>query len=260
MGIDTDTIENLVKNPEKTGFTKHVVSYVFGLVGKSKNKLSISNGKDLDRIFKEYRVILGIDRLDYTKGLRLRLMAIDRFFERHPDYIGQVIYLGILAPSREAIPAYVTLRKDIKELTRQINEKYGTKNWQPIHLSHEVYSRQKVMNLYKRANLCLVTPLDDGMNLVSKEFVVASYFAPDPGMLVLSQFAGSSIDLTQSLIVNPYNIDEVVSAIKRGLEMSKQEKTRRIKVMKETLDDRNMYQWAQSFVRNAVEAVNRKRS
>lgn len=243
LGIDTDAIESLVKNQEKVRFRDNAANYIAAVMSSNKHK-----------------VILGIDRLDYTKGLKLRMMAIDRFFERHKEYVGKVVYFGILAPSREKIPAYINLKKEVVELAKNINKKYGNKNWQPIHLSHDVYPRDQVMNFYKKANLCLVTPLDDGMNLVSKEFVVASYFASDPGMLVLSQFAGSAIDLTQSLIVNPYNIDEVVSAIKRGLEMSKQEKIKRIKAMKETLDERNMYQWAQSFVRNAIEAVKEKRS
>lgn len=260
MGIDTDVIESMIENQNKSNFMNNPLKHFFGFTKNHGNKFSISKDKDIDYIFKKYKVILGIDRLDYTKGLKLRMLAIDRFFERHEEYRDKVIYLGILAPSREIIPAYINLKKEVNELTKQINKKYGNKNWQPIHLSHEVYSREKIMEFYKRANVCLVTPLDDGMNLVSKEFVVASSFASDPGMLILSQFAGSSIDLTQSLIVNPYNIDEVVGAVRRGLEMTKQEKIKRIKSMKETLDERNVYLWAQSFVRNAIEAVNGKRS
>lgn len=238
MGIDTDVIKSLIKYGEN-----------------SKGNGSRNEEKSIGEYFsKDNKIIIGVDRLDYTKGLRSRLMALDRFFERNSQYIGKVVYVGILAPSREAIPAYVALRKEVEEQARIINKKYGTKDWKPIHLVCKVFSREKVVNFYKKADVCLVTPLDDGMNLVSKEFVVASSYSENPGMLVLSQFAGSAIDLTDALIVNPYNIDEVVGAIKRALEMDQKEKVKRIKKMADVLDEKNVYEWAMEFVRNAVAA------
>src|SRR6185437_12391232 len=135
----------------------------------------------------------------------------DLFLERYPKYIGKITYLGILSPSRETIPAYIDLKKQVFSLARQINQKYEAKikRWTPIHLIRETFSRKEVINFYKKADLCLVTPRDDGMNLVSKEYVIATYFSKKPGMLVLSQFAGSAIDLTSALIVNPYDVGEV---------------------------------------------------
>ena len=232
MGIDTDVIKSLIDKEQ---------------IGSKENGINgfLTDGN---------RMILGVDRLDYTKGLKVRLMAIDRFFERNSQYIGKVVYAGILAPSREKIPAYETLKKKIEASAKLINKKYGTNKWQPIHLIYKLFSREKIVNFYNKADICLVTPLDDGMNLVSKEFVVASFFAKTPGMLVLSQFAGSAIDLTQALIVNPYDIDQVVGAIKKGLEMSDAEKIKRIKNMAEVLDEKNIYEWAQEFVRSAVTA------
>jgi len=233
MGVDTDVIRSLVDKDDGTSLVLRDVEKVIGSAEK---------------------VILGVDRLDYTKGLINRLMAIDRFFERNPKYIGIVVYIGIMAPSREAIPSYRNLKEEIKKLSQTINKKYKNNTWQPIHLISAIYPRKEIINFYQKADVCLVTPLDDGMNLVSKEFVVASSFSENPGMLVLSQFAGSAIDLTDALIVNPYSLDEVISAIKKALEMDPKEKQKRIKRMVEVLDDKNVYEWAEEFVKNAVGA------
>ena len=199
-------------------------------------------------------MILGVDRLDYTKGLRVRLMAIDQFFTKYPRFKEKVMYVGILAPSREQIPSYMQLGKEIKTLALAINNKYATKKWKPIQLLHDIYPREEVVSFYKNAAVCLVTPLDDGMNLVSKEYIIAASESENPGMLVLSQFAGSAIDLTKAIIVNPYNIEEVSEAIKKALEMPKQEKKEKLKAMAAVLGERNIYAWAQEFVKSTLEA------
>jgi trehalose-6-phosphate synthase len=231
-----------------------VVKKVLGIRGKEE----IKNGK-VGEYFRRYKVILGVDRLDYTKGLRLRLLALDKFFADNPGYRGKVVYLGILAPSRLKIPRYKLLEKEVRDLASKINLKYQTVSWKPINLIFDVFPREDILNFYKNADLCIVTPRDDGMNLVSKEFVLASSFAKDPGMLVLSQFAGSSIDLTASLIVNPYDIEEVARAIKKGLEMKREEKIERIKNMAEILEEKNVYEWAREFVRSAEIAASENR-
>lgn len=245
MGIDTDVIEAMFGAEESDAFLEKI----------AKKLIPGANKAPFEDLFEKYKVILGVDRLDYTKGLKVRLRALDKFFEKNKNYIGKVTYLGVMAPSREKIPSYITLKKRVKEIEQEINSKYATKGWQPINIVYEVLKREEVISLYKKANLCLVTPLDDGMNLVSKEFVVAASFSSDPGMLILSQFAGSAIDLTQALIVNPYDIDELASAIKRGLEMNKKEKVEKIKSMKETLEERNVYEWGREFVRSGIQAV-----
>ena len=234
MGIDVDVIKAIAKK-------KNVL------------KPSPNNSLGLKVVGKE-KIILGVDRLDYTKGLKLRLKALDRFFEKYRNYKGKVKYVAILAPSREIIPAYKRLKEEIEEMADYINNRFGTGDWQPITLVYRIFLRNEIINFFKNADLCLVTPLDDGMNLVSKEFVVASSFSTNPGMLVLSQFAGSAMDLTSALIVNPYNIDEVVSAIKKGLEMDPSEKRKRIKSMAEVLDEKNIYDWAEEFVRGSLES------
>lgn len=239
MGVDTDVIKSLASIDKDSWPITHVMRKIFGFEQEK---------QDMDIYFNKYKVILGVDRLDYTKGIKLRLHAIDKFFERHPKYIGKAMYLGIMAPSREVIPSYKNLKKEIEALGEAINKKYARRDWKPIHMISKSYPRTEVIKFFRKAPVCLVTPLDDGMNLVSKEFMVASSLAKNPGMLVLSQFAGSAIDLTESLIVNPYNLEEVADAIKKGLEMDNREKIRRSKNMTETLDEKNVYSWAKEFV------------
>jgi trehalose-6-phosphate synthase len=248
MGIDTDVISSLLdQTPRSTLVGSIVKSFI---PSKTEN-----NNSQLDKFFKKYNVVVGIDRLDYTKGLRARLEAIDLFLEKNPQYIEKMVYIGIISPSRENIPSYQWLKNELKKLSRKINLKYVRKGWMPIHLIYHTFTRQDVIKFYQKSKLCLVTPLDDGMNLVSKEFVIASSKEDDPGMLILSQFAGSAIDLTSALIVNPYDTDEVSDAIKKGLEMKKSERKKRIASMAEELEGRNVYNWTQDFIKNALEAA-----
>ena len=245
MGVDTDVIKSLVKETPRNTPVGNVVQK---LIGEKRER------SELDKFFEKNKVIVGIDRLDYTKGIRVRLKAIDKFFEKYPQYIGKVTYVGIIAPSREKIPSYVTLRAEIKKQAHEINLKYVRKGWMPIHLIYHIFTREDIINFYQKSKICLVTPLDDGMNLVSKEFVVAASTESDPGMVVLSQFAGSAIDLTSALIINPYDIDEVALAIRVGLEMPKSEKIRRMSKMAEALEEKNIYTWTEDFVRAALDA------
>jgi len=244
MGIDVDVVRSLVDVEERKNGLWNALAQTFDPTEK--------NHKFLDAYFRKYKVIFGVDRLDYTKGIKHRLEALDRFFEKNPRFIGKAVYLGIIAPSREPIPSYQKVKKEVHELAAKINEKYGTSRWRPIHIIYNVFMRREVINFYNRADVCLVTPLDDGMNLVSKEFVVASALSTDPGMLVLSQFAGSAIDLTNALIVNPYDTEEVALAIKKGLTMPKNERRNRIKQMSRMMDDRNIYDWGIDFIRQAI--------
>ncbi len=258
MGIDTDVIMTTLQPQQSDTILTTIVRGLLGLQEKSKEDNS-SGQSDIDLFFKQNRVILGVDRLDYTKGLRLRLLALDRFFQEHPEYIGNVSYLGVLSPSREQIPAYKELKKNVYSLTKEINEKYEKDGWRPIHLVSGTYTRPEILNLYRKAQVGLVTPLDDGMNLVSKEFIVAASLSDNPGVLVLSQFAGSAIDLTASLIVNPYNVEEVAEAIHKALTMPKETRIKITKQMVQTLEERNVYGWAMKFVRDAIGATTHTR-
>lgn len=245
LGIDGDVIKGLLERQEKPkqSIITQIASKVFGEPDKE---------DEIEAFFEKNKVILGVDRLDYTKGLVLRLKALRRFYKKFPQYREKVTYLGLLAPSREKIPSYLLLKKQIDETVVDINNEFSTKKWKPIHIIQSTFPRGELLNFYKKAAVCLVTPRDDGMNLVSKEFVISSSTSSNPGMLVLSQFAGSAIDLTSAIIINPYDIENVANAIKDALEMSKAEKQRRIKNMVENLDEKNVYDWAMEFVKNAT--------
>lgn len=244
LGIDVDVIKSLTKTDDEksSSLIDLIVKKIFKS-GKVENSFAA--------LFEKNKVILGVDRLDYTKGLLLRINAIGSFFKNNPSQRGKVVYLGMLAPSREKIPSYINLKKELERKAEEINNEHGTKTWKPIHLVHSVFTRKQLLGFYEKASVCLVTPRDDGMNLVSKEFVVSASLSKNPGMLVLSQFAGSAIDLTSALIVNPYDIEEVSGAIKKALDMSRDEKISRIKDMVENLEENNAYDWAMNFVKNA---------
>lgn len=246
LGLDIDVVKSLVHVQEEETPLSKTIRELFGIEEKKDHPLKW--------YFDKYKVIFGVDRLDYTKGIRQRLQALDAFFERNPQYIGKVVYLGIIAPSREKIASYKKVRKEAKQLAVDINKKYGTKNWKPLHLLHVLFNREDILNFYHSADICLVTPLDDGMNLVSKEFVVASSMSADPGMLVLSQFAGSATDLGGAIIVNPYDKVEVADGIKQALEMRPEEKKERINSMAEMLEEKNVYDWGYTFIRDALQS------
>lgn len=252
MGIDTDIIKSLVNVEPSSTLVSNIIKQTLG-TPKSEESL-------VDKVFQDQKVILGTDRIDYTKGILLRLQALDLFFGKYQQYKGKVSYVGIMAPSRSEIPSYIALKDQMISLAKTINDKYSTPNWQPIHLVTGVFSRREIVNAYRKASVCLVTPLDDGMNLVAKEFVMASVFSDNPGMLVLSQFAGAAIDLTSSVIVNPYNIENTAEAVKKALEMSPKEKKERISAMATILDERNVYNWAMNFITEAEHAARENRA
>lgn len=245
MGIDTDIVRDEIEPDTGKGF----VQTLFGSLLPNKKYEN-----PIDALFGKGKILLGVDRLDYTKGLELRLDALDTFYEKYPKFIGKVSYISILALSRQEIPTYANLRKSILEKVNKINQKYQRRRWQPIYVVMGSFSRKQIINFYKHAEVCLVTPLDDGMNLVSKEFVIATSLSHHPGMLILSQFAGSAIDLTDALIVNPYDTQEVARTIKTALEMSEKEKKQRIFTMTSILDDRNLYNWVIDFMKETRDA------
>ncbi len=196
-------------------------------------------------------LIMGVDRLDYTKGILERLKMIERFFEKHPEYIEKIIYYGIMPQSRYHIPAYRTYAKNVMDLAEKINWKYSTSRWIPIHYTnHSLDSRDKVFSHYKHADICMVTSLDDGMNLVAKEYVISC--ETERGMLILSQFTGASNDLRYSLLINPYNIEEGADAIYKALSMNAKEKKSRNLKMREELKEKNIYRWATRFIEKTL--------
>jgi len=188
------------------------------------------------------RLAVGVDRMDYTKGIVERLEALGQMFEDHPWYRERLTMVQIAAPSRTRIPSYAELRVRVEETAQRINLLYQTTHWRPIVLIEEQNNHDEVRRWYRAADLCLVTSLHDGMNLVAKEFVAAR--DDEDGVLVLSKFTGAAGELRDALLVNPYDVAGVAEAIFNGLEMSAAERRERMQRMRRQVMEYNIYLWA----------------
>ena len=207
------------------------------------------------RIRKDFKItyeklIIGVDRIDYTKGIPERIKILDRFFEKYPEHQGKVTYLSIGAPSRLHIVTYRQLRQQIFDLVEKINWKYRSDGWQPVYFIDKTIPREAIFSYYRAADVCLVTALDDGMNLVAKEFQICA--ENDRGVLVLSKFTGAAKDLRSAMLINPYDIEGSADAINAALTMTIGEKMKRNIEMKAILSEHNIYQWTQAFIQNTL--------
>jgi trehalose 6-phosphate synthase len=191
-------------------------------------------------------IAVGVDRLDYTKGIVERLVAVEQLLEKHPFYLERFTLVQIAAPSRTRIPAYVELAKRVEETVERINQRFQTQRWRPIVLIDRQCNHEEVTRCYRAADVCLVTSLHDGMNLVAKEFVAARH--DEDGVLVLSKFAGAAGELQDALIVNPYDADGMAEAIHQGLDMSRNDRRARMRQMRRQVMEHNIYLWAASVL------------
>jgi trehalose 6-phosphate synthase len=189
---------------------------------------------------------VGVDRIDYTKGILERFKAIERFMEKYPTYQGKFTFVGLGAPSRTHIKEYHDLIAAVEEEADRINWRFKTKEWQPIVFLKKHHSHEEIRPFYETADLCMVTSLHDGMNLVAKEYVGVRN--DESGVLILSQFTGASRELRDALIVNPYDIEEMAETIRMALEMDLAEQKARMRRMRETLRNRNIYYWAVDLI------------
>lgn len=192
-------------------------------------------------------LIIGVDRLDYTKGLRERLEAVERLLEDYPDNRGRVVMLQIAPGSRTDVPEYIEMRQELEGVTGRINGRFAEFDWNPIRYLNRLYSRRALAGLYRASRIGLVTPFRDGMNLVAKEYIAAQD-PRDPGVLILSRFAGAARQMQSALIVNPFDTDEVVEALQRGLHMPREERRERYKTLMANLRRDDVYAWRDSFV------------
>jgi trehalose 6-phosphate synthase len=197
--------------------------------------------------------IVGVDRMDYSKGLVERFRGFERLLEDYPENRGNVQFLQVAPLSRSELGAYVELRRELEELAGHINGRFATLDWTPIQIMTRGFTRRALAGIYRAARVCLVTPLRDGMNLVAKEFVAAQ--APDdPGVLVLSRFAGARAELSDALIVNPYSTDDIARALQRALTMSFDERSHRWERMREAVFAGTAAKWCDSFL-ETLEAI-----
>jgi trehalose 6-phosphate synthase len=194
------------------------------------------------------KMIIGVDRLDYSKGIRERMEAYERFLINKPDWRGRVSYLQIAPTSRSEVPEYGMLSRAVNETLGRINSTLGEPGWVPIQYVTSAYPRSVLAPLYRLARVALVTPMRDGMNLVAKEYVAAQD-PLDPGVLILSKFAGAAQQLTGAVIVNPNDKLEVAEAIGDALQMSHQERVTRWQSMIGPLRDCDVAWWAAAFLK-----------
>jgi trehalose 6-phosphate synthase/phosphatase len=192
------------------------------------------------------RILLGVDRLDYTKGIPRRLQAIERLLTRHPALRDEIRYIQIAVPSRGEVESYQRFRRLVEEAVGRINGTCGTLRSTPIHYVYQSVSNAELVALYLAADVMLVTPLRDGMNLVAKEFLAAR--VDEGGVLVLSEFAGAAAELGEAVVVNPYDVDAVAQAIQRSLDMPAGERRARMRPMRRRVLDYDIHTWAGAFM------------
>jgi len=194
------------------------------------------------------KVVLSVDRLDYSKGIPDRLLAFRKFLEDNPQYHGKVSLILIVVPSRHRVPSYGRLKDDVDELVGKINGYFADMHWRPIHYFYRSYSLPELSAFYVMSDIAMITPIRDGMNLVCKEYV-ASRTHRD-GVLILSEMAGSAKELSESILVNPNDKTALALSIKTALELDRHEKGRRMAIMQETLQNYNIFHWVDYFTKN----------
>jgi len=200
---------------------------------------------------------VGVDRLDYTKGIEERLLAVERLFERRPDYVGRFTFVQLAAPSRTGIERYQQLNEQVEAIARRIDERYRTDDWHPVILRRAHHEPPTVFRYLRAGDLCYVSSLHDGMNLVAKEYLAAR--EDERGVLVLSQFTGAARELAEALIVNPYNLDEAADALAAALDMAPEEQAARMRSMRSFIAEYNVYRWAGRMLIDAARLRRRER-
>lgn len=193
---------------------------------------------------------LGVDRMDYTKGILEKLRGVEFFLDTYSSFIGEFTFLQIASPSREGVGKYREFRDEVISEADRINKKFRTSGWQPIVLLNEHHAHDEIEPLYRAANVCIISPLSDGMNLVAKEFVAAR--SDNAGVLVLSRFTGAVRDLKEAIIINPYSAEQTAKAIHEALIMSPEQQSVRMKKMRASVKNNNVYHWAAEFIKSVA--------
>ncbi|HEU4763507.1 MAG TPA: trehalose-6-phosphate synthase [Gemmatimonadales bacterium] len=202
------------------------------------------------------QLILGVDRVDYTKGMRRRFDAFARLLEIHPELRGRVTFLQVAPPSRSGIPAYATLQAELQSVAHRINARFGTPSWKPVDLRLEAFGPEALAACYRAADVCFVSSLQDGMNLVAKEFIACQ--RGGDGVLVLSEFAGAAEDMAGAVLINPYDVGSTAEALARALKMSPRERAVRLAAMRRQLRGHTIHDWTETILRE-VDRLRRRR-
>ncbi len=220
---------------------------------KDKSKIR----QEIDKHFlmsPERKLILSIDRLDYSKGISNRLIAFEYFLDKYPEYREKVTLILLAVPSRIYVEQYMNMKREIDELVGKINGKYATINWTPIWYFYRTLSFEDLIELYSSCEIALITPIRDGMNLVAKEYIASQI--NDKGVLILSEMAGAAKELNEAIIINPNNKEEIADALKEAINMPDQEQKNRINIMQNILKRYSIIKWAQDFI-NSLDNVSK---
>jgi trehalose 6-phosphate synthase len=196
-----------------------------------------------DRFDTEH-VVIGIDRLDYTKGVLSRLKAFEQFLDENPKYHGRVSFYQIATPSRTEVESYQQLKREVDEAVGRINGEYARENWVPVNYRYRTYPQKELCAFYRAADAALITPLRDGMNVVTQEFITAT----DQGVLILSELTGAAYLLPEAVQVNPYDQDGLARSIRTALEMPEAERRERLGKLRETVEQMDVHAWADGFL------------
>ena len=202
--------------------------------------------KELRKNMGEHPIILSVDRLDYSKGILHRLIGFEQFLENHPEYQGKVSLVMIVVPSRDQVDKYADLKIKIDETIGSLNGKYSDLGWTPVHYFYQSFEFDDLIAMYHTADIALVSPLRDGMNLVAKEYIATKH--SNPGVLILSEMAGAAIELTDAIIINPNDTEEIERSIYEALTMDEDEKMKRLKSMQKRISTQTVKKWATDFV------------
>ncbi len=200
-----------------------------------------------------HQLLLGLDRLDYTKGIQRRLLAFEALLRAHPELTRKVRLVQVAVPSRENVEAYRELREEVDALVGRIHGEFATPDWSPIHYLYRGLSQAEIVALYRATDAVLVTPLRDGMNLVAKEFVAAR--SDGDGVLVLSEFAGAAAEMTEALLVNPYDVQRTAEVFYQALTLPEEERRTRLALLRERVMTRDVHAWAKDFIARLEQAA-----
>lgn len=215
------------------------------------SKPVIVEKKKLKELLGNNKLIFSVDRLDYSKGLLVRLKGYELFLEMHPEWISKVVFNMVVVPSRDSIEKYRDMKKEIESMVGRINGKYSTLGWRPIIYQYKSLSFNELVALYDLSDVGLITPLRDGMNLVAKEYIASQ--VENKGVLILSEMAGAAAELTEALLINPVDSREMADSIKNALEMDIADKTFRIKMMQRRISEYNVFTWAMDIFQQSHE-------
>ena len=245
LGLSNDGQQIVKDRPTRLGvFPMQIDAKRFERI--SSNPIIVSNAEDIRRRCGNRTLIVGVDRLDYTKGLARRMLAIERLLESEPSLRKRIRLVQVVSPSRTRVDSYAQLRRELDEIVGRINGAYSTVSSVPIHYLYRNMNEQELVALYKAADVMMVTPLRDGMNLVAKEFVASR--GDEDGVLMLSEFAGASNELVEAVTVNPYDVDTMASTLKRVLTMPLEERLNRMRALRRRVLASSVSQWADTFL------------